>query len=217
MPSKLSAFMQVLLVSVLAVQIGRVSASDSGVTIDEVLFTPAVQNSDPVAPNVKPGGVLNAQKLYCWVKLKGGEDALETLRKEQRLPLRHVWVSAGPVKFKSLEGNDSEQEAFNKEIRELQSATCVVLPSQSNSESRVDGSVSPEFSQDLSVGRIHNSAALACEVASPLKSFDWRIWSYLRKSLSKGASYGVVIVDRTGRILTTKSGERVFTVTYGGK
>ncbi len=217
MPAKPSVFIGSVVLVLLAAQVGQLSASDSGVTIDEVLFAPAVHNFNPVEPIVKPGGVLNAQKLYCWVKLKGGEDALETLRKEQRLPLRHIWVLAGPVKYKQLEEDDSEQEAFNKEINDLKTAAYVVLPAQAHSENQANGGVAPRFSQDLSVGKIHNAAALACEVASPRKSFDWRIWSYLKKSLSKGAPYGVVVVDRTGRILKTENGDRVFTVIYGGK
>ena len=57
-------------------------------TVMEAVWTTSVVNRE-YGTKVEPNSP--AQSLYFWTKLKGGKAALEELKKEGKLPIKHHW------------------------------------------------------------------------------------------------------------------------------
>lgn len=66
-----------------------VLAQSDDLTVVEAVWTTNVLNRQPI-DFVKNDSA--ARPLYFWIRLQGGPNALETLKKEGKLPIVHQWV-----------------------------------------------------------------------------------------------------------------------------
>lgn len=61
------------------------------IRIADVAFTLNVQNNCPTERlDIK---INKPEKLYLWMRLEGGTNALNLLRRDGRLPLKHTWIA----------------------------------------------------------------------------------------------------------------------------
>ena len=71
-----------------------VLAQADDLTVVEAVWTTKVMNRQPI-DSVKDNSA--ARPLYFWTRLQGGPIALETLRREGKLPIVHQWVHSTVV------------------------------------------------------------------------------------------------------------------------
>jgi hypothetical protein len=98
----------ILVAAALAIAIGcHVHANAGDLTVIEAVWTTSV-TARQYGRQVEPDAP--ARPLYFWTKLAGGQEALEILRQQGKLPIKHHWKFTN-VFDASAEDQDPEQES----------------------------------------------------------------------------------------------------------
>ncbi len=127
-----------------------------------------------------------ASTVFLWTRLAGDHAAYEQLKKDKKLPIKHIWKFHGAL--------DDER-----------------VQSEDNQESLADDTETTGSSKTISVGNLRGLAGLLFELAKN-GFFDWRTWSH-RLSASSG-KYSIEVRYADGTAVTDGDHPYVFTIRY---
>lgn len=80
---------QVVLAALPPLLSSGVWAADGGLDVKEAVWTSHVEGQQYTD---RLQGVVSRRDLTLWTRLEGGDDVLDRLEKEGKLPIRHVWL-----------------------------------------------------------------------------------------------------------------------------